>query len=178
MTSTPTLVPNQPWYTAILQEVALQQAGITDYVGRPWAQHFERVALRTIFRNPAATRPQIEAALLHDAFMDRGGNQPLLDRLAISPEARTIIALTTPPPQADYFRKFDRIGPAECALYLDYIDTLVAAGNREAIEMKLADIQDTIDACRLGNTQTLAGQYTQRYEPSRRRLEAALSPLV
>jgi hypothetical protein len=170
------LVPTAPWYTAILAAVAEQQAGITDYVGRPWAQHFERVALRVIFRNPHATRPQIEAALLHDAFMDRGGNEPLLDRLGVGPEARAIIELTTPPPNADYYRKFEQIGPAECARYLDYVRGLVASGNRAAIEMKLADIQDTIDACRLGATDMLVDQFLHRYEPSRRLLEAALSP--
>lgn len=172
------LVPTEPWYLSILAAVAEQQAGITDYVGRPWAQHFERVALRAIFRNPNATRPQLEAALLHDAFMDRGGNQPMLDALAIAPEAIEIIEITTPPPNADYYRDFSQIGPAECDLYLDYIRGLVASGNRPAIEMKLADIQDTIDACRLGQTDLLAGQFTHRYEPSRRLLEAALSTLV
>jgi hypothetical protein len=172
------LVPTEPWYTRILGAVAEQQAGITDYVGRPWAQHFERVALRTIFRNPNATRPQLEAALLHDAFMDRGGNQPMLDALGIAPEAIEIIELTTPPPNADYYRDFSQIGPAECDLYLDYIRGLIASGHRPAIEMKLADIQDTIDACRLGQTDLLAGQFTHRYEPSRRLLEAALSTLV
>lgn len=172
------LVPDAAWYRAILAAVATQQAGLTDYVGRPWAQHFERVALRTLFRNPAATRPQIEAALLHDVFMDRGGNQPMLDALAIGPKAIEIIELTTPPPDADHFRDFSRIGPPECARYLDYVRALVATGHRPAIEMKLADIQDTIDACRLSGTPLLAGQFAHRYEPSRRLLEAALSDLV
>jgi hypothetical protein len=44
--------------------------------------------------------------------------------------------------------------------------------------MKLADIHDTIDACRLGGTAMLAGQFANRYEPSRRRLEAALSDMI
>jgi hypothetical protein len=110
--------------------------------------------------------------------MDRGGNQPMLDALAIAPEAIEIIELTTPPPNADYYRDFSQIGPAECDLYLGYIRGLVASGHRPAIEMKLADIQDTIDACRLGQTDLLAGQFTNRYEPSRRLLEAALSTLV
>ena len=172
------LVPTDPWYQAILAAVGRQQAGITDYVGRPWAQHFERVALRVMFRNPQASRSQIEAALLHDAFMDRGGSQPMLEALHIGPAAIEIIELTTPPPNADYYRDFQQIGPAECALYLDYIGGLVASGHRPAIEMKLADIQDTIDACRLGATDLLTGQYINRYEPSRRLLEAALSNLV
>jgi hypothetical protein len=173
-----TLVPKAPWYHAILDAVATQQAGITDRIGRPWAQHFERVALRLIFRNPQATRAQIEAALLHDAMMDRGGGRPLLDSLGLSAEAIDIIAITTPPPNADYYRAFEQIGPAECALYLDYVRSLAASGHRAAIEMKLADIQDTIDACRAGLTAVLMDQYRHRYEPSRRLLEAALSPLV
>ena len=171
-----TLIPQDPWYTTLLEEVAHLQQGLEDYVGRPWAQHFERVALRIIFRNPTAPRPQIEAALLHDVFMDRGGNQPLLDRLNIGPEAIEIIERTTPPPNADHYRNFAQIGPAECALYLDYIRTLIASAHRPAIEMKLADIQDTIDACRLGATPLLIDQYTNRYEPSRRLLEQALTP--
>lgn len=170
------LIPTDPWYNTLLEEVARQQQGLTDYVGRPWAQHFERVALRVIFRNPAAPRPLIEAALLHDVFMNRGGNQPMLDRLQIGPEAIRIIELTTPPPDADYYRDFAKIGPEECALYLDYVRTLVASAHRPAIEMKLADIQDTIDACRLGATDLLINQYTNRYEPSRRLLEQALTP--
>ena len=173
-----TLVPDAPWYRAILDAVAVQQAGITDRVGRPWAQHFERVALRVIFRNPGASRAQIEAALLHDAMMDRGGGRSMLETLGIADEAIGIIEITTPPADADYFRAFERIGPSECALYLDYVRGLVRSGRREAIEMKLADIQDTIDACRAALTPVLVDQYRNRYEPSRRLLEAALSPLV
>ncbi len=173
-----TLVPAESWYRDLLAAVAEQQAGVTDRIGRPWAQHFERVALRTLFRNPAAPRPQLEAALLHDAFMDRGGGLPMLTRLGLGPEAIEIIRVTTPPPDADWFRDFEAIGPAECERYLGYVRTLVASGHRLAIEMKLADISDTIDACRAGATPVLIGQYTARYEPSRRLLEAALSPMV
>lgn len=170
------LVPDAGWYRAILAAVNTQQAGITDRVGRPWAQHFERVALRLIFRNPQASRAQIEAALLHDVMMARGSGQAVLDQLGISAEASEMIRVTTPPPNADYYRDFERIGPAECALYLDYVRGLVASGNRPAIEMKLADIQDTIDACKTGATDVLIDQYRNRYEPSRVLLEQALTP--
>jgi hypothetical protein len=169
-----TLIPNGAWYTSILSAVEQQQAGITDHVGRPWAQHFERVALRVIFRNPKATRAQIEAALLHDAMMARGGGCEMLNALGVSAEACDMIDITTPPPNADYYRQFQNIGPAECAVYLDYIGRLCASGNRAAIEMKLADITDTIDACRAGRTPLLMDQYRNRYEPSRRLLEKAL----
>lgn len=172
------LIPDADWYRSLLTAVQVQQAGVTDRVGRPWAQHFERVALRTMFRNPAASRAQVEAALLHDAFMDRGGGEAMLASLYVGEEAIEMIRITTPPPDADFYRDFEAIGPAECARYLDYVRALVASGNRPALEMKLADITDTIDACRTGATPVLVGQFRNRYEPSRRILEAALSPLV
>ena len=169
-------VPTGQWYADALAAVQAQQAGVTDYLGRPWAEHFERVALRLAFRNPAATRAQVEAALLHDVFMERGGGHALLRRLGVDPRAVAIIERTTPPPDADFFRKFELIGPAETAAYLDFIRALAASGDRDAIEMKLADIADTIDACRQGATPVLAGQFHTRYEPSRRLLEQALCP--
>ena len=172
------LVPDLDWYAGLLVAVERNQAGVTDRLGRPWAQHFERVALRTMFRNPKASRAQIEAALLHDAFMDRGGGLPMLTGLRVTEEAVEIIRLTTPPPDADFFRDFQAIGAPECARYLEYISALVACGSMPAIEMKLADITDTIDACRAGGTPAQVAQYRDRYEPSRKILEGALSPLV
>ena len=172
------LVPDAPWYHTLLAAVQAQQAGVVDRIGRPWAQHFERVALRTLFRNPAAPRAQLEAALLHDAFMERGGGEAMLASLQVGPEAATMIRMTTPPPDADFYRNFEAIGPAECARYLDYVRILAGSGHRLAIEMKLADISGTIDACRTGATPVLVDQFRNRYEPSRQILEAALSPLV
>jgi hypothetical protein len=40
--------------------------------------------------------------------------------------------------------------------------------------MKLADINDPIDAFRAGGTPLLIDQYSYRYEPSRKLLESAL----
>lgn len=172
------LVPDAPWYGALVRAVEQQQAGVVDRLGRPWAEHFQRVALRLIFRNPGATRAQIEAALLHDALMARGGGEAWLDGLGVGEEARAMIRITTPPPDADYYRVFEAIGPAENARYLDYVRGLAGSGHRGAIEMKLADVQDTIDACRTGATPVLVGQFHDRYEPSRLLLEAALSPVA
>ncbi len=171
------IVPDAPWYRAILAAVEEQQAGVVDRLGRPWAQHFERVALRVLFRNPDASRAQVEAALLHDVLMDRGGGTQMLDHLGVGPDAREIIGVTTPPPDADYYRDFEAIGSRETAIYLEYVRALASGGNRAAIEMKLADIQDTIDACRAGATVVLVGQFRDRYEPSRLLLERALNPL-
>ncbi len=172
------VVPREDWFWTLVAAVDRQQAGIVDRIGRPWAQHFERVALRCLFRNPAASRAQLEAALLHDAFMDRGGGQAMLAELGVSDEAGALIRLTTPPPDADYYRDFEAIGPAECETYLAYARKLAASGRREAVEMKLADVTDTIDACRAGATPVLTGQWRDRYEPTRRILEAALSAMV
>jgi len=169
-----TLVPSASWYTDIIAAVDQQQAGIRDHLGRPWAQHFERVALRLIFRKPDATRAHIESALLHDAMMERGGGREMLNSLGISQEACEIIEITTPPPNADYYRRFRDVGPAECEIYLDYVHKLCASGNRAAIQMKLADITDTIEACRTGLTPLLIDQFVNRYEPSRKLLEQAL----
>ena len=44
--------------------------------------------------------------------------------------------------------------------------------------MKLADVTDTIDACRAGATPVLVGQWRDRYEPTRQILEGALSTMV
>ena len=172
------VVPRGEWFWTLVKAVEEQQKGITDRIGRPWAQHFERVALRCFFRNPRASRAQLEAALLHDAFMDRGGGQFMLETLAVSEEALDIIRITTPPPDADYYRAFEAIGPAECEIYLDYARKLATSGRQAAIEMKLADVTDTIDACRVGATEVLIGQWRDRYEPTRKILEAALSSMV
>ncbi len=110
--------------------------------------------------------------------MDRGGGMPMLTKLGVTHDAIEMIRLTTPPADADHYRDFEAIGPVECERYLDYVRHLVASGHRLAIEMKLADISDTIDACRAGATSVLVGQYTERYEPSRCLLEAALSSMV
>ncbi len=172
------VMPQHEWFWALVKAVERQQAGVVDRIGRPWAEHFERVALRCVFRNPDASRAQLEAALLHDAFMDRGGGRAMLAEFGLSDEAIEIIGLTTPPSTADYFRDFEAIGSNECELYLDYARKLASSGRRSAIEMKLADVTDTIDACRMGATPVLVGQWRDRYEPTRRILEAALSSMI
>ena len=101
-----TVVPTDPWYGRLLAAVQAQQDGVVDRVGRPWAQHFERVALRTLFRNPAAPRAQLEAALLHDAFMDRGGGDAMLASLGVGAEATTMIRITNPPARCRLLPRF------------------------------------------------------------------------
>jgi hypothetical protein len=170
----PNLVPTDDWYLKLVSAVRSFHEGERDRVGRPWAFHFERVALRAIFRNPSAPRPLIEAALLHDAFMVPKMGLPMLKRLGLSEEAIKIVEVTTPPPNADYYRDFENSTPRDAELYLDYIRGLAASGNRNAIEMKLADAIDTIELCRLGGSDILIRQWKTRYGPSQDCLEAAL----
>jgi hypothetical protein len=72
------VIPTAPWYNDALNAVREQQAGVLDYLGRPWAEHFERVALRLIFRNPAAT---------HDQFDPRGWRREPTRRKSVSSPA-------------------------------------------------------------------------------------------
>jgi hypothetical protein len=152
-----------------------QEHGTTpDRIGRPWYQHFERVALRTIFRCPGVTQAQIEAALMHDALMAGGKGHDFLKEIGLLKEAIEIIELITPPPHGNYFRDFEAITAEDNAVYLDYISGVVRSGNQAAIHVKLADIRDTIDAFQAASSPVLKGQLYERYEPSMKLLAAAV----
>lgn len=168
------LIPTEAWYSDRLKLVEEEHRGVLDRIGRPWYQHFERVALRLIFRNPKASRAQIEAAIMHDALMAGGKGRGFLESIGLQPEAIAIIELTTPPPHGNYFRDFEAITPADNAIYLDYIRGVVASGNRAAIQVKLADIRDTIEAFEESSLPVLKGQLRDRYRPSAELLAAAV----
>jgi hypothetical protein len=51
-------------------------------------------------------------------MMARGGGREMLKTLRVSAEACDMIEIT-PPPNADYYCRFQDIGPRECAIYLD-----------------------------------------------------------
>lgn len=166
------IVPREAWYTDLVGFVEAQHGDAKDRLGRPWYQHFERVALRLIFRLPGASRAQVQAALLHDAMMGGGGGRPLLNRLGVDEEAIRIIALTTPPPHGDYFRALEAITPADNAIYRNYVEQLGATNDHAAIHVKLADFQDTCDMLSEARTPELKAQLRDRYQPARDRLLA------
>jgi hypothetical protein len=139
------LEPEEERWQRLLAELDTRHARATDLNGRPWAEHFRRVALRLGLRYPQRNRDQLEAALLHDALMTGGGGIGRMQALGLSEAAMEIVRVTTPPPNADYYRDFRAVTAEDDAGYLAYVHGLVASGNIAAIEMKLADVCDTID---------------------------------
>ena len=169
------LEPEDERWRGLIAELEERHAGATDLNGRPWAEHFRRVALRLCLRYPKPNRDQLEAALLHDALMTGGGGRELMEALGLSEIAIEIVRVTTPPPNADYYRDFKAVTPEDDRGYLDYVRGLVASGNLAAIEMKLADVCDTIDQMRVLQDPQISQQVPNRYEPSRALLEQGLN---
>lgn len=169
-----TLIPTEAWYHDRLKLVREEHGATPDRIGRPWYQHFERVALRTMFRCPGASQAQIEAALMHDALMAGGKGRGFLKEIGLLDEAIDIIELITPPPHGNYFRDFEAITTADNEIYLRYISGVAASGNKAAIHVKLADIRDTIDAFQAASSAVLKSQLNERYRPSMDVLAAAV----
>lgn len=172
------LEPRDDRWQRLLAELDARHAGAVDLNGRPWAEHFRRVALRLCLRYPQPHRDQLEAALLHDALMTGGGGRERMEALGLTAGAMEIVRVTTPPPNADYYRDFRAVTAADDAGYLDYVRGLVASGNVAAVEMKLADVCDTIDQMRVRRDPQIIGQVPNRYEPSRAILESGLEALL
>lgn len=171
------LEPQDSRWSQLVAEVEARHAGATDLNGRPWSDHFRRVAARLCLRYPSPGRDQLEAALLHDALMAGGGGMERLQKLGLSEAAIEIVRVTTPPPNADYYRDYRAVTPDDDAGYLGYVAGLIASENIPAIQMKLADICDTIDQMRVLSDSAIAGQVPNRYEPSRTLLENGLEAL-
>lgn len=171
------LEPEDERWRRILSELDARHTGATDLNGRPWAEHFRRVALRLRLRYPQPDRDQLEAALLHDALMTGGGGRERMQALGLSEAAMDIVRITTPPPNADYYRDFRAVTAEDDAGYLTYVRGLVASGHLAAIEMKLADVCDTIDQMRVRRDPQIIAQVPNRYEPSRTILEDGLGRL-
>ena len=171
------LEPEDERWLRFLSELDARHTGATDLNGRPWAEHFRRVALRLRLRYPQPNRDQLEAALLHDALMTGGGGRERMEALGLSEGAMEIVRITTPPPNADYYRDFRAVTPEDDAGYLTYMRGLVGSGNLAAVEMKLADVYDTIDQMRVRCDPQIISQVPNRYEPSRSILEDGLDRL-
>jgi ethanolamine utilization microcompartment shell protein EutS len=171
------LEPEDERWQRLLADLETRHAGATDLNGRPWADHFRRVALRLCLRYPQPGRDQLEAALLHDALMAGGGGRERMEALGLSETAMEIVRVTTPPPNADYYRNYRAVTAADDAGYLEYVRGLVASGNVAGVEMKLADVCDTIDQMRVLRDPKIIAQVPHRYEPSRAILEDGLDRL-
>jgi len=168
------LEPVDDRWRELVDEISTRHSGITDLNGRPWAEHFRRVAVRLCLRYPKPGRDQLEAALLHDALMSGGGGVDRMKALALSEAAIEIVRVTTPPSNADYYRDYKAVTPEDDAGYLAYVSGLVESGNVAGIQMKLADVCDTIDQMRALSDPAIIQQVPNRYEPSRTLLEDGL----
>jgi hypothetical protein len=171
------LEPRDERWRGLVTEIEARHAGATDLNGRPWSEHFRRVAVRLCLRYPSPNRDQLEAALLHDALMTGGGGEKRMTALGLSNAAMEIVRVTTPPPNADYYRDYNAVTAQDDAGYLGYVAGLVESGNVAAIQMKLADVCDTIDQMRVLADPVIGRQVPNRYEPSRALLEDGLQNL-
>lgn len=168
------LEPQDDRWQELLAELNARHAGATDLNGRPWAEHFRRVSVRVCLRYGPQDRDQLEAALLHDALMTGGGGNERMRALGLSDAAIEIVRVTTPPPAADFYRDLTAVTAEDDKGYLEYVKGLVESRNIPAIQMKLADVCDTIDQIRALDSPSFALQVPNRYEPSRTLLERGL----
>lgn len=167
------LIPQHDWYAFRLEQIRESMDGTTDWIGRPWCQHFERVALRMIFRNATISRDAVEAALYHDALMEGGRGKDALRALGLSERCIEIVERTTPPAHRNNFRDTLPETPEDNLIYLDYIRKIISSGDMDAIHLKLADIRDTIDTLQQSDLPSLKTQLAQRYFPSMQLLSDA-----
>jgi (p)ppGpp synthase/HD superfamily hydrolase len=150
----------QAIFANALAFVEARHAGAVDPLGQPVSQHFVRVADRLVQLFPAATPAQIVAALLHDALEPGQSTVEELQAHGIAPRAIELIERITL--------------PTDGRDYLTYISDLVATGDREAIEVKLADNLDALDIFPRIGTQEALDLVENRYKPSRKIMETAL----
>jgi (p)ppGpp synthase/HD superfamily hydrolase len=172
------LEPADQRYRDLVAHLAERHAGKTDLNGRPWQEHYRRVAIRVAMLNPRASRDQMEAALFHDALFTGGGGYAFMERMGLSAEAIRIVSASTPPADKDYFRDLRDMTPEQNALYQKYICALVATSDIPTIEFKLADIFDTLDQLTFCRDRGLKQQIHDQYLPARKMLEEGLRLLL
>lgn len=167
------IIPQETWYHERLDEIRDHLEGQTDRVGRPWYQHFERVALRILFRYPEVRRDAIEAALYHDSLMAGGRGKQALRMLGLSERSIEIIERSTPPAYRNNFRDNGATTPEDTAVYLEYIQGIIDSGDLDVILFKMADIRDSMETLQLMSDPGLKDQLHTRYVPSFQMLEKA-----
>ena len=122
----------------------------TDKAGAPYVEHLGRVAARVDPRHRAA-------AWLHDVIEDTPATAGSLAEAGFAAETiETVETLTR------------RAGER----YADYIERVADSGNRAAIAIKRADLDDHLEQ----NPHAIGASLRQRYERARRRLAAAVDP--
>lgn len=131
-----------------------------DPLKRPAVMHFPRVMQRLLCLQPAATVPQLQAALLHDALEPGHYVEDDLRTRGVHPDA---------------LRMISRISlPQDGRSYLEYISDLANSDDTEAKEVKLADNYDAYDLYLRVGTEKGLGRVQNQYHPSVLRLRTAL----
>lgn len=151
----------EAWYRAAWQLVLQRHRGHVDRLGRPAEEHFTRVARRLGSMFPNATRAQVEAALLHDALEPGGFTLEQLVSSGLLPETLRIL------------RNIQL--PVDGRSYLQYIHDLVATGDVEAIQVKLADNADAFDVYSAIGGVEGETRLNEQYIPSRDILRRGLA---
>jgi (p)ppGpp synthase/HD superfamily hydrolase len=155
------ITKSEPWYVATLDLVKQRHNGKQDKMGRPYYQHFERVADRLLQGVPNATRAQTLAALLHDALEPGEMTLEELRGSGIDDEVIVLIQLITL--------------PTDGRSYLQYIADLAATRNIAAIQVKLADNADAIANHEADGSPQAKQTLEETYLPSRKMMLQALS---
>ena len=90
------LTLDEPWYRATLATAMRLHTNKAFRFDGPHWKYVDRIAHRLVGRFPDATRPQIEAALLHDVLADKCCQPEQLRGLGISDAAARVIRFVTP----------------------------------------------------------------------------------
>jgi len=133
-----------PSFTATLHLVRNAHAGQVDKAGLPYWHHPLRVATRL---GPDSTLEERLIALLHDVVEDTTMTLVKLRELDYGAGIIDAVSLLT---------------REEGTPYLDYVRRIAASGNRTAIRVKLADLEDN-----LSRTASLPSSLAERYQKAR-----------
>jgi hypothetical protein len=136
-------------------------AGQVGKFGEPYIVHLRRVVGILLVRFPDVGFAEIEAAWLHGTLKDTGATPSSLASDGVSEDTLRIVQMLTRP--GDFG-------------YLDWIRVIAAGGDRSAIRVKLADIEDNQDPRRAGALSARTRIIAERYAPAREILLQALRP--
>lgn len=155
-----------PTLTETLWLMRGAHAGQTDRAGKPYHLHPEGVLAILLRLNPESEQDALHAALLHDVFEDTRLTAQDLRRFWYSERVvHLVLSLSRPGVLASYG-----------TTYHDQITTIVASGDRELIEIKLADVTHNMLPERILSLPKAESLLT-RYTRAKATLEAGLGKL-
>ena len=135
-------------------------AGQTDRAGAPYYLH----PIAVMHRLPAAVDDEVRlAALLHDVIEDTPYTRQQLSALGYSERTLDAVDLVTQK-------------PGDPRPYPEKIAAIIASGNRDALQVKLADMSENADPERLARLDAESRDYfLRKYTAPLQALRSALS---